>query len=156
MKFNYLLLLVLVLTITSVSAWPYEMYSNGTIVDLNSSNSQTTILTINYYNITNVTNVTNVTSVTNNLNGSFYNKTEADSRFLRQGEQYGNTEVFNRADLNIILNKLNATDVNHTAQLDDINDTNTNGWLWATVILALLLAAIALVLIGKDGGGYGN
>ena len=153
MKFLYLLALVVMLSV-SVSAWPYELYSNGTIVDLNSSNNQTTNLTIYYYNVTYVTenitehnNITNVNQTTNLSN--YYTKAESEGRYLRLGSQYGNTEVFSRAELQTIITNLNNTDANLTAQLDEITDTPT-GWLWAGILLAIVLAGAALVLIGKE------
>lgn len=150
---NYLLLLVFLLTVTSVSAWPYELYENNTFRDMNTSNTNNFTIVINEVinitNITNIYNVTNVTNVTNNLNGSFYNTTQTDARFLRQGEQYGNTEVFNRAELNVILNNLTTTDADHTAQLDKL-DIPT-GWIWGAICVAILMSTIALVMIGKDG-----
>jgi len=152
MKFLYLLALVVMLSV-SVSAWPYELYSNGTIVDLNSSNNQSTNLTIYYYNVTNLTTITNVTNnitnITQVLNDTYYNTTESDARYLRTGSQYGNTELFNRAELQTIITNLNNTDANLTAQLDEITDTPT-GWLWAGILLAIVLAGAALVLIGKE------
>jgi len=153
MKFLYLFALVVMLSV-SVSAWPYELYSNGTIVDLNSSNNQSTNLTIYYYNVTNTntnTNITNnVTNITQVLNDTYYNTTESDARYLRTGSQYGNTELFNRAEINERLNNLTTIDANITAQLDEINETPV-GWLWAGIILAVFLAGTALILlIGKE------
>ena len=153
MKFLYLLALVVMLSV-SVSAWPYELYSNGTIVDLNSSNNQTTNLTIYYYNNTYVTenitennNITNITQTTNLSN--YYTKAESEGRYLRLGSQYGNTEVFSRAEVTELITTLNNTDVNITAQLNEINETPV-GWLWAGILLAIVLAGAALVLIGKE------
>ena len=149
MKFLYLLALVVMLSV-SVSAWPYELYSNGTIVDLNSSNNQTTNLTIYYYNNTYVTENNNITNITQTTNlSNYYTKAESEGRYLRLGSQYGNTEVFSRAELQTIITNLNNTDANLTAQLDEITDTPT-GWLWAGILLAIVLAGAALVLIGKE------
>ena len=149
MKFLYLLLFVVLLSI-SVSAWPYELHSNGTIVDLNSSNNQSTNLTIYYY-YTNVTNYTNVTytNVTAEVNGSVCNTTELDTRYLRIGTQYGNTELFNRAELNEIFANLTNVDANLTAQINEKTKTQT-GWLWGGILVAILLSAIALVGLTKD------
>ena len=153
MKFLYLLALVVMLSV-SVSAWPYELYSNGTLVDLNSSNNQSVNLTI--YQITQVTNVTNVTNnitefynVTNiTINDTAYTKNESDARFQRSGSQYGNTELYNRAELNIKLDNLSSIDANLTAQLDKLDETPT-GWIWFGICVAILMAGIALVLVSK-------
>jgi len=152
MKFNFLLLLVFALTITSVSAWPYELYSNGTIVDLNSSNNQSTNLTIYFYNVTyeNITEHNNITNINQTINlSNYYTKAETEGRYLRLGSQYGNTEVFSRAEVTELITTLNNTDVNITAQLNEINETPV-GWLWGGIIIAILLAVAALILIGKD------
>lgn len=156
MKLVYLLALIFVLTIVSVSAWPYEFYSNGTLIDLNSSNNETTNLTIYHITNENITEITNenITEVTNNITGSFYNKTEIDNllnnTYVKIGEQYGNSEVFNRAELNIKLTNLTNTDANLSAQLEEIEDVPLT-WLWATILLTLALATIALILVGKGG-----
>ena len=160
MKFNFLLLLVFALTITCVSAWPVELYDNGTWVDLNSSDNGTANISINYYTYQNVTNVTEYNNVTQNITQditgnltSYYNKSETDARYLRTGSQYANTELFNRAELTERLNNLTATDANLTAQLDEIDKTPT-GWLWFSIFLVACMAIGALVLIGRDNNGY--
>ena len=151
MKFIYLLALVVMLSV-SVSAWPYELYSNGTIVDLNSSNNQSTNLTIYFYNVTyeNITEHNNITNINQTINlSNYYTKAETEGRYLRLGSQYGNTEVFSRAEVTELITTLNNTDVNITAQLNEINETPV-GWLWGGIIIAILLAVAALILIGKD------
>lgn len=160
MKFNYLLLLMFVLTLTSVSAWPYQLYENGTFTDLNTTNSTNyTIVTTQLVTeiITNITNnITNNNNITHNYTDEFedyYNKNETEARYLRNGEQYGNAEVFNRAELNIKLTNLTNTDANITAQLDDIKQAPL-GWLWTVIFIVGIMAAIALLLWGKENGGY--
>lgn len=133
------------------SAWPYELYSNGTIVDLNSSNNLTTTLEITYYgNYTNVNytdityrnyttiteesytnrsywyNVTNQTNIYYTINGSaVYNTTEADAKFL-------DIITFN--------------DYKNTPKTKE-----SHGLLWGFVIASLLMSLASLVIIYRAG-----
>lgn len=171
MKIQTIFILSL-LCLTLVSAWPYQInLTDGTIVDLNSSNNLTTNLTIyiinnTYLNITNQTylNVTNrtefdvmnftnctyVTNVTNHTafyadNVSIYNKTDADSKFLTLSEfsLYKSAITYpSRMEFDVVLNHLNQT--NQTLQqlvADGVKET-PHGSLWGISILALIIASI--------------
>ena len=156
---NYLFLLAFVIMLSvslsvSISAWPYQLYSNGTLVDLNSSNNQTTNLTI--YQITNITNNNITNNITNNTYDSnltsYYTKTQTDNlltTYLKRGEQYANTEVFNRDELTVKLNNLSAIDANITAQIKELNDVPVT-WIWFAIFIVGVMASASLILWGKD------
>ena len=151
---KYLFLFAFVFILVSVSAWPVEIYENGTWVDLNSSDNGTANISINYYyttqnNVTNVTEYNNVTETYSQNLSSYYNQSETDARYLRIGEQYANSELFNRQELNDRINNLSSMDANITAQLDDIKETPLT-WLWLAILVIGLMATAALILWGKD------
>ena len=145
-----------VFLIASVSAWPVELYDNGTWVDLNSSDNGTANISINYITYENITNVTEYNNVTQNITqdlSDYYTKSQQDGRYVRVGSQYANTEVFNRAEVIERLNNLTATDANLTAQIEELDSPST-GWLWFSIFLVACMAIGALVLIGRDNNGY--
>jgi hypothetical protein len=164
------------LSLVVVSAWPYQMnLSDGSITDLNSSNSLETNLTIyvlNYTNVyinysnytyfTNVTNITylNVTNVTcynctynyNNtyimngtLNGSYYNKSDDDSRFVTIGDfdSYKNSLSYPYAssgDFNNLVTRVNAINITGTGT------SGSNGLMWGGIIIAIIASVVAIFM----------
>lgn len=164
--------LLLFCTLTTIHAWPYQLYSNGTIVDLNSSNSNETNLTIivdvvnvtnvSHFNVTNVTNVsnftggnysffnvTNITNLINNislLNSTFYNKTEVDNFIataLKNGQAYLKGETFNRDEIIAKLDVLNNT---LHMEILDMGKETSHTWLWIVAIVALVIATTAVIM----------
>jgi len=161
-KYFLLSLFGLFLMITLVSAWPYQLnLSNGVLYDLNASNNATTnftiyILPLNYtiqnitwINITNVNltciNCTNYNNYTytyifNDTNGSYYNKTDSDVKFLTiiDFNSFKNTLTI-PTDYNNAIATLNQSII-------DNNNATRDLTLWVLVILSILLSIIGIGL----------
>ena len=158
---------ILVLALTFVSAWPYQLnISNGQIIDLNASNNATTNFTIYVYminqtynntiyiNQTNFTcyNCTNISYYNYTYifkNGTFYNITEADSKFVTLSD-YNSYKAINfptRAEYDTLLSRVNS--INLTATPTD----TSHGIMWGGIIIGWLLTGIAIYFIAKSNGG---
>jgi hypothetical protein len=154
-----------------VSAWPYQLnLSTGILIDMNTSNNETTNFTIyilpqsyniTYYNQTNITyvnltcvnctynNYTYVNYTYNGTNWLVYNQTESNARFLTIAEASSTYSTI--ANFNSL-----------TTKVDSINDTSieisetSHTYLWGGIIIAILLGIIGCFLAYKAGAGSGE
>jgi len=153
---------MLILCVTTVSAWPFQLYSDGTVVDLDPSNSGATelvvyyITNISYFNTTLIENKTyqttetiklynytyvggnytfyNVTEYVYDGVGNFtYNKTEIDAKFLA----YYTGEGVGGYELENRLTYLNSS---LTAQINAKTTPKTT-WLWVAIFINVLFTA---------------
>jgi len=177
---KYLLLMlsifcILTFSAINVNAWPYQLnLTTGVLYDTNTSNNATANMTIYVVNVTyilqNITNISyfnqtfinqtcyNCTNITNynytyhynGTNGTFYNASEIDTRFLTQTEftAYKTALVYpTRAEFDNLITRVNnisivPTEKSHTS-------------IWATMVMGWLLVGVVIYfLVVKSGGSY--
>ena len=146
---------LLVMSISLASAWPYTLYSNGTIVDLNSSNNMTTTLSITYYNNYTAVNLTEYTY----KNYTTEQITENKSLFYNVSNYTINNYILNVSDASAYYN---STDIDAKfLTLAEFNSYKTaapdtskgHGFMWAMIIISSLLSIIAIIIIAKAMSG---
>ena len=160
-KYNCIGLILLVISLISLaSAWPYELYANGTIIDLNSSNNLTTTLAVTYTNVTYYTNYT-----TTNHTDYTYNNYTTGEVFANRSYFYNstnlttiiNTYVLNVSNSSMYYNSTDAdtkfltiNDFNTYKTIADAADTsNGHGFMWVMIIVSLLTSIICAVALFK-------
>lgn len=180
MENKILIGLLFVFCLSFISAWPYQLNTtNGQIIDLNSSNNETSNLTIyvihqtnttiinattttivnNTINTTSINNITNITCINctyvYNMSMAWsnwtYNFSDIDAKFLKIGD-------FNSYKLNVLV-PASKTEFDalvskvNSINLTSIPETTTSSTttLWWISIIALLLGLLAIIIAWKAG-----
>ena len=162
----------LVLLATAVSAYPYQLnLTDGTLIDLNSSNNMTNNITIyviteaitinntinnSYFNNT-YFNSTNITTYQWDFGNSSSNVTNStfdtrfvlfDSRYVEEVDfsSYKNALLFpTKTEFDALVTKVNNINITGTTT---IVDEGSHGGLWSMMVISLLLALAGVVMAG--------